>query len=152
MKELWYCSGRKQATSGKILTDFLIRNDSLPLNYTWKSKIKGSRKFHVLYSCVHAMLLQSCRTLCHPMYYSPPASPLQGILQARIPEWVALPSSRGSSWPKGPRMSLTSPALADEFFSTSNHLDSYETNLLPMNSYSPGPLSSPALGNDSSAF
>ena len=100
MKELWYCSGRKQATSGKILTDFLIRNDSLPLNYTWKSKIKGSRKFHVLYSCVHAMLLQSCRTLCHPMYYSPPASPLQGILQTRIPEWVALPSSRGSSWPR----------------------------------------------------
>ena len=34
------------------------------------------------------------------MYCSPPGSSVQGILQARILEWVAMPSSRGSSWPK----------------------------------------------------
>ena len=28
-------------------------------------------------------------------------APLHGILQARILEWVAMPSSRGSSWPRG---------------------------------------------------
>lgn len=50
MKEVWYCSGRKKATSRKTLNDFLIRNDSFPLNYTWKSKIKGLRKFPALYS------------------------------------------------------------------------------------------------------
>ena len=30
----------------------------------------------------------------------PPASSVQGILQARILEWVAISSSRGSSWPR----------------------------------------------------
>ena len=29
---------------------------------------------------------------------SPPGSSVHGILQARIPEWAAMPSSRGSSW------------------------------------------------------
>ena len=32
---------------------------------------------------------------------SPPGSSVHGILQARILEWVAMPSSRGSSWPRG---------------------------------------------------
>ena len=32
--------------------------------------------------------------------YGLPASSVQGIAQARIPEWVALPSSRGSSPPR----------------------------------------------------
>ena len=31
---------------------------------------------------------------------SPPGSSVHGILQARIPEWVVAPSSRGSSWPR----------------------------------------------------
>ena len=31
---------------------------------------------------------------------SPPGSSVHGILQARIPEWVAMPSSRGSSQPR----------------------------------------------------
>ena len=47
--------------------------------------------------CVHAKSLQSCLTLCHPMECSPPGSSVHGILQARILEWVAGPSSRGSS-------------------------------------------------------
>jgi len=37
-----------------------------------------------------AKLLQSCPTLCNPMDYSPPGSPVPGILQARTPEWVAI--------------------------------------------------------------
>ena len=47
--------------------------------------------------CVCAQLLQLCLTLCDPMDYSPPDS-VHGILQARIPEWIAMPFSRGSSW------------------------------------------------------
>ena len=38
---------------------------------------------------------QSCPTLCDPMDCSPSGSSVHGILQARIPEWVAMPSSRG---------------------------------------------------------
>ena len=48
--------------------------------------------------CVCAKLLQSCLTFCNPMDHRSPGSSVPGILQARILEWVALPSSRGSSW------------------------------------------------------
>ena len=47
-----------------------------------------------------AKSLQSCPTLCNTMAYSPLGSSVHGILQARILEWVAIPSSRGSSWPR----------------------------------------------------
>ena len=40
---------------------------------------------------------QSCLTLCNPMNCSLPGSSVHGILQARILEWIAMPSSRGSS-------------------------------------------------------
>jgi len=36
-----------------------------------------------------AKSLQSCPTLCDPID-SPPGSPIPGILQARILEWVAI--------------------------------------------------------------
>ena len=36
-----------------------------------------------------AKSLQSCPTLCDPIDGSPPFSPVPGILQARILEWVA---------------------------------------------------------------
>ena len=36
--------------------------------------------------------LQSCPTLCNPIYGSPPGSPVPGILQARVLEWVAIAS------------------------------------------------------------
>ena len=37
-----------------------------------------------------AKSLQSCLTLCNPIDGSPPGSPVPGILQARILEWVAI--------------------------------------------------------------
>ena len=43
---------------------------------------------------------QSCPTLCNPVYCSPPGSSVHGIFQARILEWAAISSSRGSSRPK----------------------------------------------------
>ena len=48
-------------------------------------------------SCVLAKSLQLCPTLCSPLGCSPPGFSVHGILQARIPEWVAMPTSRGSS-------------------------------------------------------
>ena len=47
------------------------------------------------------LVTQAHPTLCDPMVYSPPGSSVHGILQARTLEWVALPSSRGSSQPRG---------------------------------------------------
>jgi len=49
---------------------------------------------------VQPKLLQSCPTLCDLMDCSPPGSSVHGILQARVLEWVAMPSSRGSSRPR----------------------------------------------------
>ena len=49
---------------------------------------------------MHAKSLQSCLTLCEPMGYSPPGFSVHRIYQAGILEWVAVPSSRGSSPPQ----------------------------------------------------
>ena len=52
-------------------------------------------------SCMCAFKsLQSCPTLCDPTDCSLPGSSVRGILQARIPEWVAMPSSGGSAQPR----------------------------------------------------
>ena len=45
--------------------------------------------------CLHAESFQSFMTLCDPVECSPPGSSVYGILQARILEWVDMPSSRG---------------------------------------------------------
>ena len=47
--------------------------------------------------CVKSL---SCPTLCDPMDWSPPGSSVHGILQARMLEWVAMLSSRGSFRPR----------------------------------------------------
>ena len=49
---------------------------------------------------VVAKLLQSCPTFCDPVDCSPQGSSVHGILQTRMLEWVAVPSSRGSSPPR----------------------------------------------------
>ena len=56
----------------------------------------------ILYTlCVHTLFVtQSCLTLWNPMNCSPPGSSVYWIFQARILEWVAMPSSRGSSLPR----------------------------------------------------
>ena len=43
---------------------------------------------------------KSCPTLCDPRDCSPLGSPVSGIVLARILEWVAIPFSRVSSWPR----------------------------------------------------
>ena len=50
--------------------------------------------------CCCVKLLQSCLTLWDLMDCSTRGFSVHGILQARILEWVAMPSSRGSSWPR----------------------------------------------------
>ena len=58
------------------------------------------------------MSLQSCVTLCSPVDCSLPVSSVHGILQARILEWVAMPSFRGLPDPGIEPASLMSPVLA----------------------------------------
>ena len=57
--------------------------------------------------------LQSYLTLGDLMDGSPPGSSVQGILQTRITEWVAMPSTRGSS---PPRFQTWVSCIAGRFF------------------------------------
>ena len=46
------------------------------------------------------LVTESYPAVCDSMNCSPPGSSVHGILQARILEWVAIPFSRGSFWPR----------------------------------------------------
>ena len=102
---------------GDQLKNSLAIINQYVLFYKWPYKYLGIFKDNILksYSCsvlclciyykyfnisLCAELFQSCLTLCDSMDYSPPGSSVYGILQARILEWVIMPSSRGSSWPR----------------------------------------------------
>ena len=54
----------------------------------------------MLYVLFFILVALSRPTLCDPMDCSPPGFSVYGILQARILEWVAIPFSRGSYWPR----------------------------------------------------
>ena len=71
----------------------------------------------------NAKSLQSCPTLSDPMDYSPPASSVHGILQARMMEWAAISFSiikrigvlklqpPDMCWRKGTRVQTPAPSL-----------------------------------------
>ena len=63
-----------------IMGDFKSGGERMP---------QSSVRLNVLNSAA-AKSRQSCPTLCDPMDGSPPGSPVPGILQARILEWVAI--------------------------------------------------------------
>ena len=51
--------------------------------------------------CMHTKLLQSCLTLCNSMDCSPSGSSVHGYSPCKTLEWIAMPSSRRSSQPRG---------------------------------------------------
>ena len=59
-----------------------------------------------------------CGWLCNFLDYSPPSSSVHGIFQARVLEWVAISSSRGSSNPGIKPASPVSPTLQADSLST----------------------------------
>ena len=66
-----------------------IRSQMLGTPDLWGSEDSPSRHTpHV--NAAAAKSLQSCPTLSDPIDSSPPGSPVPGILQARILEWVAI--------------------------------------------------------------
>ena len=74
------------------------------------SQKKGKYNSH---ASMNVKSLQLCLSLCNPMDHSLPGSSIYGILQARILEWVAIFSSRGSSRPRN-RMRVS--CVAGRFF------------------------------------
>jgi len=63
-------------------------------------KLSWGRHWLMLTSLHACLVSQSCLILCDPLDCSPPGSSVHGIFQARMLEWVAISSPRGSSWPK----------------------------------------------------
>ena len=62
---------------------------------------------------VKVLITQLCLTLCYPMDCSLTGSSVHGIFQTSILEWVAIPFSRGTFWPRDqPQV----PCIAGRFF------------------------------------
>ena len=76
---------------------------------------------------------QSCPTLCNSMHCSPPNFSVHGIFQARILEWVAMPSSKGSSrtrdWIRVSCVSCTGRLILYHFATWEAHFLSLVTTL-----------------------
>ena len=72
----------------------------------------------IICAYVHAKSLQSCPALRNSMHCNPPGSSVHGILQAKILEWIAMPSSRGSSQPRDQTCASCSCYIAGGFFTT----------------------------------
>ena len=89
----------------------------MSLNTCWKNEarlakvfLRGYNRVHptqfsflpIPFLCLawlHAQSCLVCQILCSPMDCSLPGSSVHGTFQVRILEWVAMPSSRGSSQP-----------------------------------------------------
>ena len=64
--------------------------------------------------CVASVMSDSLR----PLDCSPPSSSVRGIFQTRILEWVAIPFSSRSSWPRDQTRVSCGSCMAGRFFST----------------------------------
>ena len=60
----------------------------------------GNSIFSFVKICVLCVSRSVVSNSLWPLDYSPPVSSVHGISQARILEWVTIPFSRGSSWPR----------------------------------------------------
>ena len=75
---------------------YLLRENSIFIC----TYIYNVSRIYLCVQCEVAVVVQSLSpTLCDPMDYSPPTSSVHVIFQARILEWVAFSSSKGSSQP-----------------------------------------------------
>ena len=84
--------------------------------------------------CRHVKLPQSRLTLCNPMDRSPPGSSVHGLLQARILEWVAIPSPGELSDPgiKLGSLALQADCLPAEPPEKPNNCSQREKSMVPV--------------------
>ena len=66
-------------------------------SWTLGARLGVERKEGKKVSVVQSVSGKECLTLCDPMDCNPSGSSVHGIFLAGILEWVAMPSSRGSS-------------------------------------------------------
>ena len=102
----------------RVGATILINRDFVKWFQLFDSMFFGRIYGVIIMVCLHAKLLQLCLILCDPMDCSPPGSLVHGILQARILVWIAMPSSRASSWPGDQTCIFYSSRIAEWFFTS----------------------------------
>ena len=105
-----YYSHIKKMWCGNRIYFQCISRTSLPVNkrFLWNES--------AMLTC--CSIQKSCPTFCNPMDCSPPGSSVQGIFQARVLEWVAISSSKWSSWPRDPTHVSCITCIAGKLFTT----------------------------------
>ena len=96
----WVSSSVKQGWQKHLLGFIYAEASRHFILQSFEQRVWCTPCMHAMHA-KHAKSLQLCPTLCDPMDCSLPGSSEHGILQVRILEWVAMPSSRGSSQPRG---------------------------------------------------
>ena len=96
--------------------------------HTWLKWISDTLK-----TPAAAKSLQLCLTLCDTMDCILPVPSVHGILQGRILEWVAMPSSRGSSRPRGQTCVSWNSCVASGFFTAEPFREAQSKEYLPQN-------------------
>ena len=105
----WFCTMRIKYTIHHRTVLIMTRNSV--------TAVLDIRHRSTLYkACVHAKLIQWCSALWNPMDCSLPGFSVCGILQARILEWLAMPFSRVSSWPRDWTHISWGSCIAGRFF------------------------------------
>ena len=84
--------------------------------WMWMGLIWSFEALQACSVCIQFPIDRAHRSLCDPMDCSPPGSSVHGILQTRILEWVAMPSSRGSSWARDRTLVSCVSCIASGFF------------------------------------
>ena len=92
-----------------------IRNSDCPCVFTCSSSLRNCKIFYFFVGCFESCA-QSCLTLCYLLDCSLPGSSVHGVFQVRVLKWVAMPSSRGSSWPKNRTLVSCVSCTAGGFF------------------------------------
>ena len=100
----WWCDKWRNTERALNLMPLQSNRPTLLLDSSasaeFSQQAKPSKAQGLEANSMPAKSLQSCPMLCDPVDCSPPGSSVHGILQARILEGVAMPSSKGSSQPR----------------------------------------------------
>ena len=94
----WDCANKDTYGSSQDFTPETKDKTKIFKDRSSTEKKKKRQKKYLWLSEV--LVTQPCSTLCNPMDCSPPGSSVQGVLQARILERVAIFFYRWPSWPR----------------------------------------------------
>ena len=94
--QIYHLDIRSPPTGRPLGPDWWVTIHRVTKSRTWLKQLSTHTDIRIRISAQSELML----TLCDPMDWGPPGSSVHGILQARVLEWVVMPSSRRSSQPR----------------------------------------------------